>query len=42
MAESSNSREVERIIAEKKERLKELTCIKRTSLITWNKDQTIE
>lgn len=33
MAESSNSREVERIIAEKKERLKELTCINRTTQI---------
>ncbi len=33
MAESSNSREVERIIAEKKERLKELACINRTTQI---------
>ncbi len=33
MAEGSNSREVERIIAEKKERLKELTCINRTTQI---------
>lgn len=33
MAESSNPREVERIIAEKKERLKELTCINRTTQI---------
>ena len=33
MAESNNSREVERIIAEKKERLKELTCINRTTQI---------
>jgi hypothetical protein len=33
MAENSNPREVERIIAEKKERLKELTCINRTTQI---------
>jgi hypothetical protein len=33
MAASSNSREVERIIAEKKERLKELACINRTTQI---------
>lgn len=33
MAEGSNSREVERIIAEKKERLKELACINHTTQI---------
>ena len=33
MAEDSNAREVERIIAEKKERLKELACINRTTKI---------
>ncbi|MCK4852639.1 MAG: pyruvate, phosphate dikinase [Bacteroidales bacterium] len=33
MAENSNPREVERIIAEKKERLKELACINRTTQI---------
>ena len=33
MAENSSSREVERIIAEKKERLKELACINRTTQI---------
>jgi hypothetical protein len=33
MTEKSNSREVERIIAEKKERVKELACINRTTQI---------
>ena len=33
MAENGNSREVERIIAEKKERLKELACINHTTQI---------
>jgi hypothetical protein len=33
MAENSNSREIQRIIAEKKERLKELACINRTTQI---------
>jgi len=42
MAEQINSREDERIIDGKGGPLKELTCIIRTSLITLNKDQTIE
>ena len=33
MVDKSNSREVERIIAEKRERLKELACINRTTQI---------